>query len=313
MFLFAILAMLLTVSAPAALAQDGSDAGVPVGGVTEDGFVRTSNDTLVDCNYYLSEGGQYEEACREAGFSPEGAGTGEAPRADLGCEDFASRAEAQAALDADPNDPNGLDTDGDGLACEGVPYSPAEPDVAAPATPAENGQDLDCVGLLEAETNPEQGTSPEVAQEQAQAILVEDRTDPNVLDADGDGVACEFEQSPTGEVAFEDGTGFAETITSAEAPPQYATPSPAAEAVPAAPGEDTDASATPSTEPVIPETSDAAPGAKKESSGGQDSSPTELPATGGYTLLPGASVVLLGTATVISSVLVLAVRRRRAS
>ena len=305
MFLFAILAMLLTVSAPAALAQDGSDTGVPVGGVTEDGFVRTSNDTLVDCNYYLSEGGQYEEACREAGFSPEGAGTREVPRADPGCEDFASQAEAQAALD----------TEGDGLVCEGVPHSPAEPDAAAPATPAENGQDIDCVGLLEAETNPEQGTSPEVAQEQAQAILAEDPTDPNVLDADGDGLACEFEQSPTGEVAFEDGTGFAETITSAEAPPQYATPSPAAEAVPAAPGEAIDASATPPTESeaVIPETSDAAPGAKKESSGGQDSSPTELPATGGYTLLPEAPVVLLGTATVISSILVLAVHRRRAS
>lgn len=37
---------------------------------------------------------------------------------DLDCSDFASRAEAQAVLDADPRDPNGLDADYDGLACE---------------------------------------------------------------------------------------------------------------------------------------------------------------------------------------------------
>ena len=51
---------------------------------------------------------------------------------DLNCENFASQAKSQAALDADPSDPNGLDEDGDGLACEGVPHSLAEPDAAGP-------------------------------------------------------------------------------------------------------------------------------------------------------------------------------------
>lgn len=37
---------------------------------------------------------------------------------DLNCEDFATQAEAQAALDADPSDPNNLDADDDGIACE---------------------------------------------------------------------------------------------------------------------------------------------------------------------------------------------------
>ena len=34
------------------------------------------------------------------------------------CADFASQADAQAVLRADPSDPNGLDADSDGIACE---------------------------------------------------------------------------------------------------------------------------------------------------------------------------------------------------
>lgn len=37
---------------------------------------------------------------------------------DLNCDDFATQAEAQATLDADPSDPNNLDADDDGIACE---------------------------------------------------------------------------------------------------------------------------------------------------------------------------------------------------
>ena len=47
--------------------------------------------------------------------------TGTASAADLDCSDFATRAEAQAVLDADRSDPNGLDRDGDGVACESLP------------------------------------------------------------------------------------------------------------------------------------------------------------------------------------------------
>jgi endonuclease YncB( thermonuclease family) len=53
------------------------------------------------------------------------------------CADFATRAEAQAALDADLTDPNHLDTDFDGLACD-------EPRLAPPAAPAES----DAVGFV---------------------------------------------------------------------------------------------------------------------------------------------------------------------
>jgi hypothetical protein len=40
---------------------------------------------------------------------------------DLNCSDFTTQAEAQAALNQDPSDPNGLDTDNDGVACEDLP------------------------------------------------------------------------------------------------------------------------------------------------------------------------------------------------
>lgn len=37
---------------------------------------------------------------------------------DLDCDDFATQAEAQAVFDQDPSDPNNLDADNDGQACE---------------------------------------------------------------------------------------------------------------------------------------------------------------------------------------------------
>ena len=41
---------------------------------------------------------------------------------DLDCADFDSQAEAQAELESDPSDPNGLDADNDGEACEEFDY-----------------------------------------------------------------------------------------------------------------------------------------------------------------------------------------------
>lgn len=40
---------------------------------------------------------------------------------DLNCDDFDTQEEAQQQLDEDPSDPHGLDTDGDGVACEDLP------------------------------------------------------------------------------------------------------------------------------------------------------------------------------------------------
>jgi len=49
--------------------------------------------------------------------------TGTASAADLDCGNFPNQAAAQATLLADPSDPNGLDRDNDGLACETFAYA----------------------------------------------------------------------------------------------------------------------------------------------------------------------------------------------
>jgi hypothetical protein len=65
------------------------------------------------------------------------AGIANAQQPDRNCPDFASQAEAQAALDSRPGDPEGLDSDDDGIACEsefGEPTTSAEPAPAPPTT-----------------------------------------------------------------------------------------------------------------------------------------------------------------------------------
>jgi hypothetical protein len=46
---------------------------------------------------------------------------------DLDCADFATQEEAQAVLRRDPSDPNGLDADNDGIACEYLPDAGSGP------------------------------------------------------------------------------------------------------------------------------------------------------------------------------------------
>jgi len=66
---------------------------------------------------------------------------------DLDCKDFPSQAAAQAALEQDPSDPNGLDADNDGQACESFDYgpAPATPPAPAPST-VQGGQELPFTG-----------------------------------------------------------------------------------------------------------------------------------------------------------------------
>ncbi len=45
-----------------------------------------------------------------------------AAQGDLDCKDFSSQEDAQANLDANPSDPNGLDRDNDGQACDTFNY-----------------------------------------------------------------------------------------------------------------------------------------------------------------------------------------------
>ena len=91
------------------------------------------------------------------------------PGVDKDCGDFQSQAEAQAELERDPSDPNNLDADNDDIACETYPYGDSNG--------TGGGGDLDCADFA--------------TQQLAQAELERDLSDPNGLDADNDGIACE--------------------------------------------------------------------------------------------------------------------------
>lgn len=109
---------------------------------------------------------------------------------DLDCVNFATQEEAQQVYNQDPSDPNGLDDDNDGIACENLPSSGTGTGTVEPPTQYQPPQtptasDLDCADFA--------------SQAEAQATLDADPTDPNGLDADGDGIACEelFQSEPT--------------------------------------------------------------------------------------------------------------------
>jgi len=69
-------------------------------------------------------------------------------QADTDCSDYASQAAAQAALRADPSDPNGLDADGDGIACESNPA----PFDRTPVTAASGGAGSSALPLIGSRT-----------------------------------------------------------------------------------------------------------------------------------------------------------------
>lgn len=99
---------------------------------------------------------------------------------DATCSDFANQAAAQTALNADPRDPNGLDVDLDGIACETpfvTPVAPAPVPTTSPESPASvDTPDVDCADFT--------------FQEDAQVVLDHIAGDPYNLDPSGDGVAC---------------------------------------------------------------------------------------------------------------------------
>ena len=99
---------------------------------------------------------------------------------DATCGDFVNQAAAQVALDADPDDPNGLDLDLDGVACETPFVTSVVPTALPTATPiapaSQDGRDVNCVDFT--------------YQEDAQVIFDRIAGDPYNLDPSGDGLAC---------------------------------------------------------------------------------------------------------------------------
>ncbi|MGB3681869.1 MAG: excalibur calcium-binding domain-containing protein [Rubrobacteraceae bacterium] len=125
------------------------------------------------------------------------------------CDSFDTQEQAQAFYNADPSDPNDLDADGDGIPCETTPSSVTEDGTIMGGIendPSEFG-DLDCVDFAVTATE----TS-------AQAVYDADPSDPNGLDRDGDGIACESSFSEASGTRFEDGSGMIEGTGGGPAP-----------------------------------------------------------------------------------------------
>ncbi|WP_328314369.1 hypothetical protein OG432_31615 [Streptomyces sp. NBC_00442] len=179
-----VLAVLAVAVAAVTLARGGSDRAAP--GRKSDpawctpGTQRTAlcpNSKVFDAKEYAVHGNSFE------------------------CINFASQADAQAVLRANPSDPNHLD-DGGGVACRGLP---APRDI----TPVTGTAQHHTCGPGDTRSalcpQPERSFDPRyflrygndaydcpdfASQADAQAVLRFEPTDPNHLDHDGKGIAC---------------------------------------------------------------------------------------------------------------------------
>lgn len=147
------------------------------------------------------------------------------------CEDFDTQPQAQEFYDivqggVPGGDPDGLDNDKDGKACESLPGRGAveggTTTRGSDSQPSKNElliEVLNKKGELLCTVFPL--GDPEVTQRKAQDFFGQNPSDPNGLDADGDGVACEYTLTRGGGVEFEDGSAYIGQASSG----QYETPS----------------------------------------------------------------------------------------
>lgn len=181
LLLFTLGAIAVTVLAPAALAQQrGVEADVLD---CADFTTQTGAQALLDQEdtHKLDDDADGKACEAEPGKRAED-GTRLAARTggDLDCIDFPSQKAAQAKLKAKPSDTNKLDLDNDGVACQivPVPYK----DGASDRVPVAGAKSVAKLGCADFEY-----------QQEAQMILLRDESDPNRLDDDKNGLACEEE------------------------------------------------------------------------------------------------------------------------
>ena len=109
---------------------------------------------------------------------------------ELDCSDFGSQAEAQAALDADPSDPNGLDAEGDGQACEASSFGGSTASASASASASVSASPgASSPGPVGGGGAPSGGG--DIDCDQVDGPIPTPPGDPDGLDGDGDGLACE--------------------------------------------------------------------------------------------------------------------------
>ncbi|WP_174614736.1 excalibur calcium-binding domain-containing protein [Virgibacillus ihumii] len=83
----------------------------------------------------------------------------------LNCDDFDTQAEAQAHLEAHPNDPDGLDGEGDGVPCEGLPSGDSD---ASSNDNTSTDNDSDNTSSEESTSSDESTTSEETTSSEEQ-------------------------------------------------------------------------------------------------------------------------------------------------
>ena len=114
---------------------------------------------------------------------------------DRNCSDFDTWSDAQAFYKAEggpDSDPHGLDSNGDGIACESLPGSPTQASSTPSATPTETEDDSE-----EPDRNCSDFDTWQEAQDFYETAGGPD-SDPHGLDSNGDGIACEsLPGSPT--------------------------------------------------------------------------------------------------------------------
>jgi hypothetical protein len=119
-----------------------------------------------------------------------GAGAALAAGADVqNCGDFSYQEDAQDVYDADPSDPNRLDADDDGIACETLPKRPAHAELGLEDDGTSSSSSSSSVDAVLSSTD--RDCDDFSSQGEAQAALDADPSDPERLDADDDGEACE--------------------------------------------------------------------------------------------------------------------------
>ncbi len=134
--------------------------------------------------------GEGSPGCGDSTASPEPTSSAQPSGEDLDCSDFDSQAEAQAALDADPSDPNGLDAEGDGQACEASSFGGGSTGSASASTSASASASAGASSPA-----PGGGGTPsgggDIDCDQVDGPIPTPPGDPDGLDGDGDGLACE--------------------------------------------------------------------------------------------------------------------------
>lgn len=156
-----------------------SPTAAPTPSATNESAPYTFSDTDTDTGSSDTD----SDGSSDSGLSADGgSGSGYGSSGDdLNCSDFSTQEEAQAVLEADSSDPNNLDGEGDGEACESLPsgYSSYSSPSSEDDSSSGSSSSTDYANCSEARAA---GVAP---------LYAGDPGYRSELDRDSDGVACE--------------------------------------------------------------------------------------------------------------------------